>query len=392
MTESSEFRTTLENFTGPLDLLLYLIRKDEIDVLDIPIAKVLEQYEQFVQFLADIDVNLAADYLVMATTLMEIKSRMLLPQDATAGEEDELEDPRSELVKQLLEYRTYKERALYLARKLEEESRRFTRTSSELPFPLDHVELGKLSLWDVVTAFMRIQKAIAANRPGEVVFTERPITFYMDLIQETFTAAGSRTVPFEDVFLRRMPIDRYTLVGTFLAILEFVKLGALALDRDDATGGIVILLRVDSLADCMRNLATHANIGEDLPEVEDLADIAVTPPPEAGEETPDAHEIELDPETREALAQLDPTANEADEQEPDEEDDDTLVLSAETAAEHDSGELPEHHSGESPEHDSGQSPEHGGDIAPEEPDDSVPDAADAETERPDERERADPCA
>jgi len=86
MAATLEFRTTLENFTGPLDLLLYLIRKDEIDILAIPIAQVLEQYEQFVRFLADIDVNLAADYLVMATTLMEIKSRMLLPPAPGAEE------------------------------------------------------------------------------------------------------------------------------------------------------------------------------------------------------------------------------------------------------------------------------------------------------------------
>ncbi|HNS00627.1 MAG TPA: segregation/condensation protein A, partial [Planctomycetota bacterium] len=144
MAATLEFRTTLENFTGPLDLLLYLIRKDEIDILAIPIAQVLEQYEQFVRFLADIDVNLAADYLVMATTLMEIKSRMLLPPAPGAEDEEELEDPRAELVKQLLEYRTYKERALDLARKLEEQARRYKRTTTELPFPLDHVELGRL--------------------------------------------------------------------------------------------------------------------------------------------------------------------------------------------------------------------------------------------------------
>ncbi len=305
MAETSEFRTTLDNFTGPLDLLLYLIRKDEIDILDIPIAQVLEQYEQFVRFLADIDVNLAADYLVMATTLMEIKSRMLLPQTSDAPEEEELEDPRAELVRQLLEYRTYKERALDLAAKLEEQARRYKRMSSDLPFPLDHVELGRLSLWDVVTAFIRIQKAIAANRPSEVVYTERPLGFYMDAIQGVFAAAGSRTVPFEDVFLRGGPVDRYTLIGTFLAILEFVKLGALALDRDDATGAIVVILRISSLSDCMQNLAVHANIGESLPEAASLEnaapDAAVAPDPA------------LDPETAAALAQLDPEAVEDDE-------------------------------------------------------------------------------
>lgn len=298
MAATLEFRTTLENFTGPLDLLLYLIRKDEIDILAIPIAQVLEQYEQFVRFLADIDVNLAADYLVMATTLMEIKSRMLLPPAPGAEDEEELEDPRAELVKQLLEYRTYKERALDLARKLEEQARRYKRTTTELPFPLDHVELGRLSLWDVVTAFMRIQKAIAANRPAEVVYTEQPLSFYMDSIQNVFTAAGRRTVPFEDVFLRSGAADRSTLIGIFLAILELVKLGALALDRDDAAGAIVVILRVAALSDCMQSLAAHVNVGEDLPAAAGLDGAETTAAPE------------LDPGTEAALAELDAAAPE----------------------------------------------------------------------------------
>ncbi len=253
MTEAltSGFRTTLENFTGPLDLLLYLIRKNEIDILDIPIADILAQYEEYVKFLRDIDVNAAADYLVMATTLMEIKSRMLLPQAPPEESGEELEDPREDLVRQLLEYRKYKERALALAARLEENARRFKRPVAAKDLrELDSLELGKVSVWDLVTAFLRVQKAIGADAPSEVVYTERPLSFYMELIQDTFTAKGADTVAFVDLFLDRGPIDRYTLIGIFLAVLELVRLGALGVDQN-SEGEITVTRRMEDLTSCL---------------------------------------------------------------------------------------------------------------------------------------------
>lgn len=281
MSERAEFRTTLEHFTGPLDLLLYLIRKDEIDILDIPIARILAQYEEYVQLLKDIDVNLASDYLVMATTLMEIKSRMLLPQAQAQAEEEELEDPRENLVKQLLEYRTYKERALCLSEKLQENARRFRRGPAELPFELQRIELGSVTMWDIVTAFMRVQKAVAADQPRDIVYTARPLSFYMELIQDVFDRCKARDVAFEKLFLDRGPLDRYTLIGTFLAVLELVKLGALGLARNADGGGLRVLLRLDSLRTCMHSLAQHAHL-----DAEGAAAPAEEPSAPEGEEAP----------------------------------------------------------------------------------------------------------
>ena len=105
-----DFRATVETYSGPLDLLLYLIRKDEVDVFDIPVSRVIEQYHEHLDFLRDIDPNVSGEFLVMAARLMEVKSKLLLPREGLEDEDEEYEDPRLELVKQLLEYKKFKER------------------------------------------------------------------------------------------------------------------------------------------------------------------------------------------------------------------------------------------------------------------------------------------
>lgn len=253
MTETSgkAFRTTLDNFEGPLDLLLYLIRKNEIDIMHIPVALVLEQYEAFVHVLEEIDVNAASDYLVMATTLMEIKSRMLLPQDDVV-EEEEYEDPRQDLVRQLLEYRAYKERALKLHDRLDENRRRFRRPLHQLPFPLKRVELGKLSVWDIVTSFLKIQKEVNASGPSEIVFTERPITYYMEIVQDVFTRKDTRTLSFRTLFLSHEQVNRNLVIGLFLAVLELVRVGGLGVTRETPDSEIMVALLVDDLNEILQ--------------------------------------------------------------------------------------------------------------------------------------------
>jgi segregation and condensation protein A len=119
-------------FAGPLDLLLYLVRKEEVDIYDIPIAKVTEQYIRYIELMKDMDIDLAGDFLVMAATLMEIKSAMLLPKtDIATGEPTEIQDPRAELVRQLLEYKRIKDAANMLADAAEQRQQRFTRRCGE---------------------------------------------------------------------------------------------------------------------------------------------------------------------------------------------------------------------------------------------------------------------
>src|SRR3989338_9239973 len=121
------YRVKLEIFEGPLDLLLYLIKKEELEIHDIPIAKITEQYLEYLELMKILDLNIAGEFLVMAATLMHIKSRMLLPPEAIAPEEEEEEDPRAELIRKLLEYKKFKEAAGQLSVMEREQSKVFVR-------------------------------------------------------------------------------------------------------------------------------------------------------------------------------------------------------------------------------------------------------------------------
>src|SRR4051812_35673178 len=130
MLPTDDYLVDLDTFRGPLDLLLYLVKRDEVDVLDIPIARVAEQFKRYLEVLALVDVERAGDFLVLASTLMEIKSKMLLPRPEEAGAEAE-EDPRRELVRQLIQYKRFKEAAQSLEARAEEQARRLPRGPSE---------------------------------------------------------------------------------------------------------------------------------------------------------------------------------------------------------------------------------------------------------------------
>src|SRR6267154_221351 len=127
----ADYQVVLDTFRGPLDLLLYLVKRDEVDIRDIPIARVAEQFKHYLDVLTLIDVERAGDFLVMAATLMEIKSRMLLPRtEQSGGDED---DPRQELVRQLLQYKQFKDAAALLEARAEEQSQRRPRHPEPLP-------------------------------------------------------------------------------------------------------------------------------------------------------------------------------------------------------------------------------------------------------------------
>lgn len=237
----TEFRAALESYQGPLDLLLYLIRKEEVDILDIPIGRITEQYCAYLSILQKVDPNACGEFLVMAANLMEIKSRSLLPTEpALPGEE--AEDPRIELVRQLLEYKKYKERALLLQERMEERIRRFKRwpqtlepEAQDLEGPLD---LGSVSVWDLLTAFHRIQLAIGERGPYQVMYKERPIEDYIAGIRARAESASDRRILFEEVFADCN--DIYDAIGFFLAILEMAKRRLLLLRQEELFGPIEI--------------------------------------------------------------------------------------------------------------------------------------------------------
>jgi segregation and condensation protein A len=163
----SDYRVDLDIFAGPLDLLLYLVRKEEVDIYDIPISRITQQYIQYLEMLKMLDIDLAGDFLVMAATLMEIKSAMLLPKSDIEEQSQEQGggDPRAELVRQLLEYKKFKDAANLLQDAAEERQLRFTRSNYILekvkPQQEPEIDLDQVSIWTLLEAVDAILQAMS---------------------------------------------------------------------------------------------------------------------------------------------------------------------------------------------------------------------------------------
>ena len=248
------FRVDLEIFRGPLDLLLYLVRKHEVEITEIPIAPITDQFLEHLSVLQQIDVNAVGDFLDMASMLIEIKSRMVLPR---GGEEEEpLDDPRQELVQRLLEYKKFKDAASMLEERSRAWQEHFPRLGSDLP-PRDRnlaeEEIQEVELWDLVSAFGRIMRDNQAAKPSSIVYDDTPIHVYMGRILEQLRAEGR--VAFTTLFTSGM--HKSAMVGIFLATLELVRhhdvrfeqnelFGEIWLSPGENTGAAIDASRVDS--------------------------------------------------------------------------------------------------------------------------------------------------
>ncbi len=234
----ADYQVVLDTFRGPLDLLLYLVKREEVDILDIPIARIAEQFKQYLDVLTLIDVERAGDFLVMAATLMEIKSKMLLPRPEQETAEP-TEDPRRELVKQLLQYRRFKEAAARLERLAEEQARRLPRTPVAVPSRAStNPTLQPVELWDLVSAFGRLMQETMAAQPQTIVVDHTPLHVYMEYVTTRLEQAGR--LRFAELF--EPPYTRSRLVGLFLAILELAKMRRLIPEQAEPFGEIWIRL------------------------------------------------------------------------------------------------------------------------------------------------------
>ena len=247
------FHPDLGPYSGPLDLLLYLIQKNEVDVFDIPIASILEQYLQHLaQFESNghIDLAHAGAFLVMATRLMEIKSRLLLPTpEALDGDEpleEELEDPRLSLVQQLLEYKEIKERAVLLEKVHRERQARFGRAQAEIwEDPEQILELGDVSILDLWETFRGVLIDLD-HRRSNVRIIELDDISVEDVIQTVCThlrGSSHRAVSFRDLFRSIFEESGYSmgaLIGYFLALLEMARLRLVRIEQDPQFGSILL--------------------------------------------------------------------------------------------------------------------------------------------------------
>ncbi len=214
------YQVRLVQFEGPLDLLLHLIRRDKINIYDIPISHITREYLSYIEIMQELELELAGEFFVMAATLMRIKSQMLLPRHE--GLDQEEVDPRDELVRNLLEYRTFKEAARDLAVKEEDRRKVFPRTAAP---PVDEPveEEIDVSLFDLLEALQGVLKNIKQQAVYHVVPDSVTVEQKIETIRATL---GRRSeVLFTELFGRE--ITKIEVIVTFLAILEMVKLGEL---------------------------------------------------------------------------------------------------------------------------------------------------------------------
>ena len=246
------FCTELEQYSGPLELLLYLIHKNEIEILDIPVAQVLEQFLAHVtaaQQASTLDLGQAGDYLVMGARLFEIKCRMLSPDLIEAEDdllEEELEDPRQSLVEQLLDYRDFKERAQLLEEAHRRRSLGYERVQGEMPPPPPGtLDLSETSSLDLASAFQRVLDLLTERSSFALVHAEEiPIEQAMTEVMARLRGAPGVVLPFEELF----PLERGIpgVVSTFLAILELTRLLQLRIEQGSIKDPLLVRLREDN--------------------------------------------------------------------------------------------------------------------------------------------------
>jgi segregation and condensation protein A len=219
-----DYRVNLDIFAGPLDLLLYLVRKEEVDIYDISIAKITDQYLHYIELLKSLDIDVAGDFLVMAATLMHIKSAMLLPKaEPEQFEDEDLTDPRAELIRQLLEYKKFKDAANLLSETANRHSERFARPDSVIerlsPDAEPEIDIELVSVWDLLEAFDSIMKATGSVADTRHIKDDTPIDLYQIEILHRLQAEGPLT--FERLF--ESGAGRIVMIGLFLALLELIR-------------------------------------------------------------------------------------------------------------------------------------------------------------------------
>lgn len=237
MPPQDEYKVHLDVFEGPLDLLLYLIRKDEVDIYDIPIERITNQYMQYIELMRMLDLNIAGEFLVMAATLMMIKSRMLLPPEERPELEEEEEDPRWDLVRQLVEYKKFKDAALHLESLEALQQDVFVRGGEAVHLgPQSDVTLRDVSIFDLISAFGEVLKRVKTEELQEI-FAER-VTVAEKIESVMLRLREQGRIAFSQLFSGM--VSRAEIVCTFLAILELIRLNQIIARQERAFGEIML--------------------------------------------------------------------------------------------------------------------------------------------------------
>jgi len=232
------YHVRLEHFEGPLDLLLHLIKKNQVNIYDIPIAMIARQYLEYLSMMKSLNLAVAGEFLVMAATLVQIKSRMLLPADETEIDDEEGPDPREELVRRLLEYRQFKD----AARQLDDREHLWREIYAREPMPLPTIRSGEVSLddvslFDLVDALQGVLARLPAGSLVEIVPENLTVKDRMNAILETLDTRES--VTFQSLFEGQ--VHRLVVIVSFLALLELVKMSLVRLFQGEEFGAILVM-------------------------------------------------------------------------------------------------------------------------------------------------------
>jgi segregation and condensation protein A len=219
----TDYKVKLEVFEGPLDLLLYLIKRDEIDIYDISLERITKQYLEYLQAFKELNIDVAGEFVVMAANLIYWKSRSLLPVDQQPPEEDvEEDDPRWELIRQLIEYKKFKEAAEQLQVRQLEREKIFSRMGGEPALLASApLRLGEVGIFQLINAFQVVLKRVEAREDWQEIFGEN-FTVSDKIDQILQSVANKTSVPFSTLFAAAA--SRVEIVVTFLALLELIRL------------------------------------------------------------------------------------------------------------------------------------------------------------------------
>lgn len=237
--ESAEYKVRLEIFEGPLDLLLYLIKRDEVDIQSVSIERITRQYLDYINTFKLLNIDLASEFIVMAANLMYLKSRTLLPRTEQPPEEDaDEDDPRWELIRQLIEYKKFKDAAGFLSLKeIEQEDAFIHRTdAAESPAP-EPASLAEVSIFDLIRAFQTVLKRFETSHDfGDIVDDRFTVADKIELLMHR--VAVGQSMAFESLF--EEATTKAEVIVTFLALLELMKLNQFVVRQNDLLGSISI--------------------------------------------------------------------------------------------------------------------------------------------------------
>ena len=234
----ADYKVRLEVFEGPLDLLLYLIKRDEVDIYDISIERITTQYLKYLEAFKELNIDVAGEFVVMAANLLYLKSRSLLPVDLQPPDEEaEDDDPRWDLIRQLIEYKKFKEAAAQLQDRALQQENIFARTEVAASEREPRLRLGEVGIFQLINAFQNVIKRVEARQELQEIFGEN-FTVSDKIEAILLRVSEGATLKFSDLFAAL--VSRVEIVVTFLALLELIRLKQVRATQSDPFGEIEI--------------------------------------------------------------------------------------------------------------------------------------------------------